>query len=96
MPIYAFRCADCSDFELILPIGTAPDVAACPTCQGDSRRRLTAPNVSRTGSSAFALIEAANRSAHEPAVVGSTKPGVRTGATQRYTSNPLHQKLPRP
>ncbi|MCY7287832.1 MAG: zinc ribbon domain-containing protein, partial [Cryobacterium sp.] len=41
MPIYEFRCADCADFELILPIGTAPDVAACPTCQGDARRRIT-------------------------------------------------------
>ena len=96
MPIYEFRCVDCADFELILPIGTAPDVAACPTCQGDARRRITAPNVSRTGSSAFALIDAANRSAHEPSVVGGAKPGVRTGTTQRYTSNPLHQKLPRP
>ncbi|TFC81318.1 zinc ribbon domain-containing protein [Cryobacterium cheniae] len=96
MPIYEFRCADCPDFELILPMGTAPDVTACPTCQGDARRRVTAPHVSRTGSSAFQLIDAATRSAHEPTVVDSTKPGVRTGKTQHYTSNPLHQKLPRP
>lgn len=96
MPIYEYRCADCADFELLLPIGTAPNVAACPTCQGDARRRITAPHLSRTGSSTYQLIDAANRSAHEPDVVDSTKPGVRTGKTQRYTTNPLHQKLPRP
>ena len=96
MPIYEFRCADCADFELILPIGTAPDVAACPICQGDARRRITAPHLSRTGSSTYQLIDKANRSAHEPDVVDSTMPGVRTGKTQHYTTNPLHQKLPRP
>ncbi|TFC26787.1 zinc ribbon domain-containing protein [Cryobacterium sp. TMT2-18-3] len=96
MPIYEFLCADCLSFELILPMGTAPDVVACPTCRGDARRRITAPHISRTASSAFALIDAASRSAHEPAVVDSKKPGVRTGQTPRYTSNPLHQKLPRP
>ena len=96
MPIYDFHCADCLDFELILPMGTAPNFAACPSCQGDARRRITAPNILRTGSATYQLIDAANRSAHEPAIVDSHKPGVRTGKTQHYTSNPLHQKLPRP
>lgn len=96
MPLYEYRCPDCSVFELMLPMGSAPQVAPCPTCQGDAGRRMSAPNLSQTGSSAFQLIDSANRSAHEPTVVESRIPGARTGKTQRFTSNPLHQKLPRP
>ncbi|MFO7690121.1 MAG: zinc ribbon domain-containing protein [Cryobacterium sp.] len=96
MPLYEYTCPDCSPFELLLPMGSAPAVTACPACAGDARRRMSAPNLSRAGSATFQLIDSANRSAHEPTVVESRLPGVRTGQSQRFTTNPLHQKLPRP
>ena len=40
MPIYVFRCEDCSEeSELLLPLG---DTAArpCPTCGGTARHRM--------------------------------------------------------
>lgn len=57
---------------------------------------MSAPRLSTAGSAAFQLIDATKRSAHEPAVVNSPNPGQRSGPAQKYTSNPLHKKLPRP
>ena len=96
MPTYEYRCPICSTFEVILGMGMAADSVECPRCQSSSRRRISAPNLSRAGSSAFQLIDSTNRSAHEPVVVESPHPGVRVGATQRMTSNPIHRTLPRP
>ena len=101
MPLYEYRCPHCSTtecptFELLLPMGSAPAAAICPACGGEARRRMSAPNLSQAGSAAFRLLDSTTRSAHEPSVVHSQLPGVRTGRTQRVTVNPLHQKLPRP
>ena len=96
MPIYEYRCPSCSTFEVIVRMGTAADSVDCPQCQTNSRRRMTAPNLSRVGTTAFQLIDSASRSAHEPSVVQSPRPGGRVGAPQPTTSNPLHRKLPRP
>ncbi len=95
MPIYEYLCPNCSTFEVIGRMGTAADSVDCPQCHSNSRRRITAPNLSRVGTAAFQLIDSANRSAHEPTVVQSPRPGGRVGATQSITSNPLHRKLPR-
>jgi hypothetical protein len=55
---------------------------------------MSAPHLSRAGSAEFRLIDDSKRSAHEPPVV-TALPG--KGRTRpAYTSNPLHQKLPRP
>ncbi len=96
MPIYEYRCLDGEDFEVILPMGQAPDVLACPTCLAMATRRMSAPTLSLAGSSAYKLIDSADRSAYEPTVVDSRTPGTRSGKSTRITTNPLHQKLPRP
>lgn len=101
MPLYEYRCPHCSTpecptFELMLPMGSAPSTVTCPVCAGEAPRRMSAPNLSQTGSAAFRLVDSTKRSAHEPIVVQSQLPGVRTGTTQRVTAHPLHQKLPRP
>jgi hypothetical protein len=57
---------------------------------------MSAPNLSQTSSAAFHLLDSTNQSAHEPAVIETRIPGVRTGKIQQFTANPLHQKLPRP
>lgn len=96
MPIYEYRCTDCTDFEQIHRMGLAPAEVPCPTCQAPARRRMSAPALSAGGTSAFRLIDDAARSAHEPQVVTSTGPGQRPAARQSVTTNPLHRKLPRP
>ena len=96
MPIYEYRCPNCSSFEVLLRMGTALDTMSCPSCQRTSRRRISAPHLSGTGSAAFRLMDSADRSAHEPAVVESPRPGARVGRAQTVQSNPLHRTLPRP
>ncbi|MCY0904193.1 FmdB family zinc ribbon protein [Arthrobacter sp. H14-L1] len=96
MPLYEFRCPNCSSFDAFYPMTDAPDSALCPTCKSPGRRRISAPNLSRTGSSAFKLIDSTKRSAAEPQVIDSHLPGSSSRTTGRITSNPLHQKLPRP
>lgn len=106
MPLYAYRCSDCSggadrpDFEVPLPMGSAPGSLPCPACGSPSPRRFTAPNLSRASSGAYRLIESTQRSAAEPAVVrspaGPRTAGQRTAGPRNITANPLHRKLPRP
>ena len=95
MPLYEFRCPDGVRFEANFPMAQVPSTAPCPECGEPARRRVSAPRLSRAGSAAYGLIEAGERSAHEPEVVRSTAPG---GGTRgpKYTANPLHRKLPRP
>jgi putative FmdB family regulatory protein len=92
---YEYRCAEGSLFEASHPLGHAPETMPCPSCGGPAHRRISPPHLSRTGSSAFRLIDATERSAAEPEVVDSTIPGT-PRRVQKYSSNPLHRKLPRP
>ncbi|MEB7504434.1 zinc ribbon domain-containing protein [Arthrobacter koreensis] len=94
MPLYAYRCADCADFEIQAPMASVPEAEPCPECGTPAPRRFTAPNLSRSSSSAYKLIESTARTASEPAVVSS--PGGLRPAGAGITRNPLHQKLPRP
>ncbi|KPN21612.1 MULTISPECIES: FmdB family zinc ribbon protein [Arthrobacter] len=95
MPLYAYRCKDCADFEIQAPMGQVREAVPCPGCGAPARRRFTAPNLSRSSSSAYRLIESTARTASEPAVVSSPGTGRRSSGTG-ITRNPLHQKLPRP
>lgn len=96
MPIYEYRCPNCAIFEVILPLGAAEETQTCPTCRQTARRKISAPNLSKTGTSAFKLIESTVRSASEPQVVAGSLPPAGRRKTQPYSSNPLHRKLPRP
>lgn len=96
MPLYEFRCPDGSTFEASYPMAQVPQAAPCPECGAEAARRVSAPRLSQAGSSAYRLVDAAARSAHEPEVVSTRLPGARKGPVQRYTDNPLHRKLPRP
>ncbi|CRZ13665.1 zinc ribbon domain-containing protein [Mycolicibacterium neworleansense] len=70
-----------------------PDVIDCPNCLGPARRTIAAPNLGRGGSTAMALQDATRASADHPAVTTGPLPA---GRRQKVTTNPLHQKLPRP
>lgn len=94
MPLYDFRCPEGTVFESEYSMLAVPDSMACPDCQQVARRQMSSPRLSIANSSEYKLIDSTKRSAHEPQVVTG-----RTGASKkatRYTSNPLHQKLPRP
>ena len=42
MPIYEYSCLSCeSRFERLRPMSRMDDNAACPECDGDSRRELS-------------------------------------------------------
>ncbi|WP_434994545.1 FmdB family zinc ribbon protein [Arthrobacter sp. Ld5] len=96
MPIYEYSCPGCDVYEVIRGMGAAPAEDACPTCGQPARRRISAPHLARTGTAAFQLIDSTERSASEPRVVSGGLPSPGRGATPTYTTNPLHQKLPRP
>jgi putative FmdB family regulatory protein len=96
MPIYEYRCPQCRVFEVIRPMGGAADFESCPRCEQPARRKMSAPNLSRTGTAAFGLIDSTQHSAWEPRVVTGQLPSSGTQKIQPYTSNPLHKKLPRP
>ncbi|MFT2817238.1 FmdB family zinc ribbon protein [Leifsonia sp. A12D58] len=94
MPLYDFRCPEGTTFETAFPLSAVPDSTMCPECHQPARRQMSSPRLSIATSAEFKLIDSTKRSAHEPEVVSG-----RTGATKqgtRYTSNPLHRKLPRP
>jgi putative FmdB family regulatory protein len=41
MPIYEYKCQECTNkFELLRSFGRADDAAQCPRCQSDNARRL--------------------------------------------------------
>lgn len=74
-------------------MNSRPDVIECPSCGGASRRMISSPNLGRGASTAMTLQDATRASADRPAVVAGPPPG---GRRQKVTTNPLHQKLPRP
>ncbi|MCW2131774.1 FmdB family zinc ribbon protein [Arthrobacter sp. VKM Ac-2550] len=94
MTLYEYRCAQCDAVEMNFAMGQAPQSTECPGCGREARRVFSAPRLSIAGTSAYKLLDSTARSAHEPDVV-SGLPGKKT-PKQRYTHNPLHQKLPRP
>lgn len=96
MTLYEFACPGCSPVEAFFPMGAAPESIACPECGGQAKRRISAPRISIAGTSSFKLIDACNKSAHEPQVVSGPLPQTGGKRATPVTSNPLHRKLPRP
>jgi putative FmdB family regulatory protein len=94
MPTYTYRCDSSHRFDEVHTMSSIPDASTCPECGGEALRRPGAPHLSAAGSSAYGLIDASARSAHEPAVVSSL-PGTPRRAGSGVTRNPLHAKLPR-
>lgn len=96
MALYGYACPECGPIEASFPMGSAPDGVECPSCGGVARRRFTAPNFSQVNTKAFKLIDATEKTAHEPQVVTGSIPSSGRRRVTPVTTNPLHQKLPRP
>lgn len=94
MILYAFRCTSgCGTTQQMHPMDSRPDEVDCPTCLAPARRMISAPHLGRSGGAAMALHDATRATAERPAVVSSPTP--RTSG-RPVSTNPLHQKLPRP
>jgi putative FmdB family regulatory protein len=92
--LYVFRCeSGCGTTKQRYSMNTRPDVIDCPNCGGAARRMISSPSLGRADKSAMTLQDATGATADRPAVV--TAPSAPT-RRQNVTSNPLHQKLPRP
>lgn len=96
MPVYQFRCPSCGPFDAVHTMAAVPDSGRCPACGADARRAITAAALGRGSSPRMAAIDAAARSASEPAVVTGAVPGRRPGPAAPVSQNPLHRRLPRP
>ncbi|WP_204045290.1 FmdB family zinc ribbon protein [Acrocarpospora phusangensis] len=93
MAVYAYRCPNCSEIEVVFPIGTASASASCPDCGATSVRVFSAPMLARTPTALSAQLQRAERSASEPEVV--TSPPSRRGGP-KVGVHPATSRLPRP
>lgn len=94
MPTYMFRCDAGCQFDASYTMAEVPRQAPCVQCGAAAVRVVTAPNLGRSGTSAYRAIEQSERTAHEPDVTTSLPPSQRKGSP--ITTNPLHARLPRP
>ena len=97
MATYEYRCDQDGVFDVIRPLGTAPESVACSVCGGEARRVISMPMIRCGSRNAWtAAIDHAEKSRHEPDVVTSLPS---TGARKRTRVLPLTPtlaRLPRP
>ncbi|MCG7426241.1 zinc ribbon domain-containing protein [Helcobacillus sp. ACRRO] len=95
MPLYEFSCDGGHLTEKLLPISSETRSIACPACDGEATRRISAPAVSTADPTRMKLMDSTQATAHQPQVVSSVPSGLSQRSTP-VTRNPQHQKLPRP
>lgn len=98
MATYGYRCDVDGPVEVRLPIGTAPAEIACPECGGASARTYTAPLLGLADRRRLAVIDHAESTRSEPAVVSSIPAAPRAGRRPAPTRriDPRALRLPRP
>ena len=73
MATYAYRCTVDGPIDVRRPIGTAPATIRCPTCGATSRRMITTPMLGLADRTRMAVIDRAEASRSEPAVVSAIR-----------------------
>jgi putative FmdB family regulatory protein len=73
VPVYAYDCGACGEFELRRPFAEAGAAGLCPGCGAEGRRVYTPPAVARLARPLRRALDMEERSAHEPAVVGEKR-----------------------
>jgi hypothetical protein len=99
MATYGYQCDLDGPFDSTQPIGTAPARIACPICGGSSARLFTAPMLGLANRKRMAVIDHAEASRSEPAVVSSLPARHPTGRGRTNPSarlDPRTSRLPRP
>ena len=71
MPVYAFACAGCGDFELTRKAADAGAPAACPECGTTARRVFSPPRLALLSKPLRGALDREERSGHEPEVVSA-------------------------
>src|SRR5690625_2683145 len=97
MPLYDYRCPSGDVVEKFFPMNEKPDSIDCPQCGQVATSVLPAIGPSKLNSPQMRALDATQATAESPNVVRSVT-GTRTAGHQatQYSTNPLHQKLPRP
>lgn len=97
MPLYDYKCPAGDVSEVFFTMQEKPDAIACPLCGKQATSMPPAIGPSKINSPQMRALDATRATAEAPKVVTSLS-GKPTG-THRPTplsTNPLHQKLPRP
>ncbi|WP_022871480.1 FmdB family zinc ribbon protein [Yaniella halotolerans] len=97
MPLYDFKCPEGNVFEAFFTMQNKPDSTPCPQCGKEAASLMPAVGPSQGKSTQMRLLDATKATADQPEVVNSIS-GTRTAKRQptAITTNPLHQKLPKP
>ncbi len=97
MATYTYRCGADGPLDVRRPIGTAPATVPCPTCGATASRMITAPMLGLADRGRMALIDRAEASRTEPAVVSAIPAAPRPGRAARTPRpDPRTRHLPRP
>ncbi|GAY11372.1 FmdB family zinc ribbon protein [Pseudonocardia sp. N23] len=94
MPTYSYRCPVCGPFDLVRRMAEVAGAADCPDCGRAGPRVWGAPALRGLDDRLRRALDAGERSADRPDVVGAV-PGRSRKATP-VTRDPRHAKLPRP
>ncbi len=93
MARYDYVCGECGVFEVVRPIDAPVCEQTCAMCGGRARRVYASPAITSPRSALRRMRDAAERSAHEPAVRHSLPAPPRRSVRP---PNPLHARLPKP
>lgn len=99
MATYRYHCDVDGHVDTRRPIGTAPATIPCPQCGRTSRRVITAPMLGLAARPRMAVIDHAEASRTEPAVVSTLPSNPRTGRPRVAPAprlDPRTRALPRP
>ena len=96
MALYEYRCDQDGSFDVMLPLGTAPQTHACPECAGDSRRVFTSPAMKTMNRDLVRALDHEEKSQTNPDIVTSLPPKPKHQRTPVLPLTPTLAKLPRP
>lgn len=97
MPLYDFRCPEGDVFEAFFAMQEKPESVSCPQCGQGAVSLMPAIGPSHGKSAQMQVLDATKATADQPEVVNSLS-GTHAAKRQptAITTNPLHQKLPKP
>jgi putative FmdB family regulatory protein len=96
MATYTYRCTVDGPVDVRLPIGTAPSTIPCPTCGATTQRVITIPVLGLADPARMAVIDRAEASRTEPAVVSAIPAASRPGRRAAPRLDPRTTGLPPP
>ena len=96
MARYEYRCDDDGPFELMHPLGTAPESESCPVCGSPARRVFSPPMLKHMPTALVVAMDHAEKTRDEPDVVTSLPPRPAHKRTPVLPLTPTLRRLPRP